>query len=177
MKSHLAHLIFALVICTAAIVGHGIWYGSVASTSAAVTALQSQIDIKTKVANRMAATRSALAEIVGNEAVVQNYFISETGVVAFIDSLEARGRATGSTTVSVLSVSTDGASAQPAFKFALSIKGRFDAVMRTVGAIEYAPHAISISSLSIGQDAKNVWHADLIFLVGASATSTPPNTP
>lgn len=177
MKSHLTHLIFALILCVVAIVGYGILYGTVSAKSAAVATLQSQIDTKTRAANRTATTRSTLAEIIGDEAVVQNYFISETGVVAFIDGLEARGRATGSTTVSVLSVSTDGAPAQPMFKFALSIKGRFDAVMRTVGAIEYAPYAISISSLSIGQDAKNAWHADLIFLVGASATSTPPNTP
>lgn len=177
MKSTFIQLILALVVCTAALVGYWVWYGTVASTSAAVTALQSQIDTKTRVASRMATTRSALAEIVGDEAVVQNYFISETGVVAFIDGLETLGRTNGATAVNVLSVSTDGASAQQMFKFTLSIKGTFDAVMRTVGAIEYAPYAISISSLSIGQDTKNDWHADLTFLVGASATSTPPNTP
>lgn len=177
MKSHLMQLILALVICIAAIVGYGILYGAVASTSAAVTALQSQIDTKTRVVSRLATTRSALAEIVGDEVVVQNYFISETGVVAFIDGLEALGRVSGATAVRVLSVSAGGASAQPTFTFTISIKGTFDAVMRTVGAIEYAPYAISISSLSIGQDAKNVWYADLIFLVGASAASAPPNTP
>ena len=177
MKSHLIQLILALVVCAAALVGYWVWYGAVASTSAAVTALQSQIDTKTRVANRMATTRSALAEIVGDEAVVQNYFISETGVVAFIDSLEALGRVNGATAVNVLSVSTGGASAQPTFTFTLSIKGTFDAVMRAVGAIEYAPYDISISSLAIGQDAKNVWHADLTFLVGTSAASAPPNTP
>jgi len=177
MKSSLVRLVLACVLCAAALIGYWIWYGAVSAKSAATTALQSQIDTKTAAASRMAATRSALAEIVGDEAMVRNYFISETGVVAFIDSLEARGRTTGSTTVSILSVSTDGAFAQPAFKFALSINGTFDAVMRTVGAIEYAPYAIAISSLSIGKDAKNVWHADLTFFVGASATSVPPNTP
>lgn len=177
MKSRLIQLIFAFVICATALVGYGIWYRTVSAKSAAVTALQSQIDAKTRVANRTATTRSTLAEIVGDEAMVQNYFISETGVVAFIDGLEARGRTIGSTTVSVLSVSTDGAPAQPTFKFVLSIKGTFDGVMRTVGAIEYAPYAVSISSLAVGQNAKNDWHADITFLVGSSATSTPPNTP
>jgi hypothetical protein len=108
---------------------------------------------------------------------VQHYFISETGVVAFIDNLEALGRVSGAAAIKVLSVSTGDVSAQPTFTFSLSIKGTFDAVMRTIGAIEYAPYAISISSLSIGQDAKNDWHANLTFLVGASTTSTPPNTP
>ena len=177
MKSSLIQLIFAFVVCAAAFAGYGIWYGAVSNKSAAVTALQSQIDTKTRVANRMATTRSALAEIVGDEAVVQNYFISETGVVAFINGLEALGRANGATAVSVLSVSTDGAPARQTFKFTLSIKGKFDAVMRTVGAIEYAPYAISISSLSIGKNAKNDWHADIAFIVGSSATSTPLNTP
>lgn len=173
MKSTLIQLILALVVCAAALVGYWVWYGAVTAKSTTVAMLQSQIDTKTKVVNRTATTRSALADIAGDEAAVQNYFISETGVVAFIDGLEALGRVNGATAVNVLSVSVGGASAQPTFTFALSIKGTFDAVMRTVGAIEYAPYAISISSLSVGQDAKNNWHADLTFFVGANAARTP----
>lgn len=176
MKSAFIHLILAFVICAAALVSYGILYRAVATASVAVTALQSQIDAKTKVVSRMAATRAAFADIAGDEAAVQQYFISETGVVAFIDDLEALGRVNGAATTKVLSVSADDASAQPTFTFALSIMGTFGAVMRTVGAIEYAPYAISISSLSVGQNAKNDWHADLTFIVGSNATSAPPKT-
>jgi hypothetical protein len=173
MKSTLIKLILALVVCASALVGYWVWYGVVATASVAVTTLQNQIDTKTSIVSRTATTRSALADIADDEDAVQNYFISETGVVAFINSLEALGRASGAATVSVLSVSAGNALPQPTFTFTLSIKGTFDAVMRTVGAIEYAPYAISISSLSVGRDAKNEWHADLAFTVGSSAISTP----
>lgn len=176
MKSRLSQLILACLVCTAALVGYGILYRAVAAKSVAVTVLQDSIDAKTKVVSRMAITRSALAETSGDEAVVQNYFLSKTAIVAFIDSLEARARAIGVTTISVLSVSTGGTSAQPTFTFTLSIKGTFDAVMRTIGAIEYSPYAASISTLSVGQNAKNDWQASFTFLVGSSATTTSPNT-
>ena len=81
-------------------------------------------------------------------------------MVAFIDTLEGRGRSLGAT-VNVLSVSTGGDSAHPTLELTLSIKGSFDAVMRTVGSIEYAPYAISISSLLVGKDVKESWMANL----------------
>lgn len=160
MKSTLAHLAFASAACVAVLAGYGFWYAATAAKSVEVAELQSQIDAKTEAVSRMATTRAALAEIAGDESVVRGYFVPETGVVAFIDDLEARGRALGAA-VSVLSVSTGGGGAEPTLQFALSVKGTFDAVMRTVGAIEYAPYAISISALSVGQDAKDLWHADL----------------
>lgn len=176
MKSPFVHLIFALLVCVSALIGYGVWYSALSAKSATVAALQSQIDAKTAAVSRMATARAAFAEIAGDEAVVHGYFVPETGVVAFIDRLEERGRSLGAT-VSVLSVSTSGTPKLPTLTLALSVKGTFDAVMRTVGAIEYAPYDISVSSLAAGQDAKDSWHADLTVLVGSvsasSATSTP----
>lgn len=176
MRPIFVQLILAFVVCAIAIAGYLFWYVAVAVQSASVTALQSRIDAKTDTVSRMVASRAALADMAGDEVAVRNYFVSDTGIVAFIDGLEALGRAVGSTTVNVLSVSTASTGARPAFKFALSIKGKFDGVMRTVGAIEYAPYAISVSSLSVAKNAKNDWQANLVFLAG-SATSTPTKTP
>lgn len=176
MRPVFVQLTLAFVVCAAATAGYAIWYGVVAAESSAATALQGKIDAQTTAANRMAAARATLAGIAGDDAAVRNYFVSETGIVAFIDGLEALGRATGSTTVDVLSVSTGGTDAHPAFKFALSVKGTFDGVMRTIGAIEYAPYAISVSSLSVVKNAQNDWRANLVFLAG-SATSAPAKTP
>lgn len=169
MKSPLVHIIFAFSLCVAMLIGYGVWYAVIKDKSAAVASLESQIVTKTDAMSRVASARAALAEIAGDEARMQGYFVPETGVVAFINNLEALGQTQGSTTISVLSVSTSGAT----LTFTLTIKGTFDAVMRTVGAIEYAPYDLSISTLSLIQDGKNIWHADLNLLVGSVSASTP----
>lgn len=168
MKSSIVHLSAALVVCALVLAGYWFWYAIVAEKSAAAAALQNGIDASVTVASRAAAARAALVDLEGDEALMRSHFVSETGVVAFINGLEALGRATGSTTVSVLSVSTAAdAAARPAFKFALLVKGTFDGVMRTVGAIEYLPYAVSVSSLSVAKSAKNDWQANLVFLAGS----------
>lgn len=177
MKSPVIHLSSALAAFALALAGYWLWYAAVAEKSVAVVTLQTSIDASANAASRAALARAALAELEGDGATLRDHFVSETGIVAFINGLEALGRATGSTTVSVLSVSTAAdAAARPAFKFALLVKGTFDGVIRTVGAIEYLPYAVSVSSLSVAKNAKNDWQASLVFLAGA-ATSSPSHAP
>jgi len=170
MKSPLLHLIFASLACVAMLVGYGVWYASVKAKSVAVANLENQISIKTETESRITSTRASLAEIAGDEATLQSYFVPETGVVAFIDHLDAQGQTLGAT-VSVLSVATSDAGAQPELTLTLTVEGTFDAVMRTIGAIEYAPYDLSISRLSLQQSAKNTWHADLNLHVGSVPAS------
>jgi hypothetical protein len=175
MKSSFFHFIIALAVAVAVLVGYSAWYAVVAKESASVANLQNQIVVKTEAASGVASARTAIAKVASDEAEVQNYFVPETGVVAFINNLEALGQAQG-TTVRVLSVSAD-AGAQPAFLFSLTVKGTFDAVLRTVGAIEYAPYDLSVSSFSFEQDAKNSWHANLGLVVGSTDSETATSTP
>ena len=188
MKAPFIQLSIALAILATAGIACGVWYGIIAGESARVAQIGGQIDAKTRVATRIASARAALAEISGDETAVQAYFVSSANVVSFIDDLEARGHALGST-VSVLSVSADPSSAHSALDLALSVTGPFNAVMRTVGAIEYAPYDILLSDLSIGQDDKGAWHANVKIVVGsaagnsaytaaaAAATTASPSTP
>jgi hypothetical protein len=174
MRTSITNAVIALIICTAAIAGYGIWYAAVEAKSAAVANLQSRIDALTETSARISSARAALSQLSGDEAAVQGYFVPETGIVAFIEDLEGRGRLLGAA-VSVLSVSKGSAGGRPALAFSISIKGTFDAVMRTVGAIEYAPYALSLSSLALAQNDKNAWQADAKFSVGsvpASAAAT-----
>lgn len=175
MKSALTQLIAAIVICTLSLIGYGILYGVISAKSVEVGNLETQIETKTEAATRIVSARAAIAEISGDEMAVQNYFVPETSVVSFIDSLQARGRAQG-TEVGVLSVSSN-SGAHQTLTLSLTVKGSFDALMRTIGTIEYAPYALSISSLTVAQDSKNAWHAALIVVVGSipqtAATSTP----
>ena len=137
--------------------------------------LQSQIDIKAETSKRVALARTALAEIVGDEVAIQRYFVPETGVVSFIDDLESRAR--GQTAaMKVLSVSVGKSVKQPTLIFAVTVRGTFDAVMRTVGAVEYAPYSISIAKLSLVKEEKSVWSANLELVVGSVPASTATST-
>lgn len=176
MRSTSIHAIVALSLCVAALVGHGFWYIVVTNKSAEVTGLQNQIDAKAESVARTASARTALSEISGDESVVQSYFVQETGVVSFIDNLETRARAQ-TATVKVLSVSVDNAGKQSTLAFSLTINGTFDAVMRTIGAIEYAPYNLSISKLSLRKDEKKEWHSDLELIVSSVPANTTTNTP
>lgn len=171
MKSHFFHLVIAFVICGVALIGYGFWYTAVSAKSAAVANIQSQIVAKKETITRAASARVTLTEISGAQATLQNYFVPETGVVSFIDGLELEGK-TLRTTVNVLSVSTGSSKTQPTLSFSLTIKGTFDAVLRTVGAIEYAPYDISVSGFSLMQDGKDNWQADLNLSVGSMTVAT-----
>ncbi|MFZ3043558.1 MAG: hypothetical protein WA058_00395 [Minisyncoccia bacterium] len=161
----------AVALCAVSLVGYGMWYGMVSAKSASVATLQNSIAAKIETVNRIAATRASLADIAADEATVQSYFVPESGVVAFINSLETRGAAQKAA-IQVLSVTEGGTKTQPALVFLITVKGTFNAVMRTVGSIEYAPYALTVSSFSIAQDDKNVWHADMKILVGSMPTTT-----
>ncbi len=176
MKSSLIHLFVALTVCVVTSIGYGLWYATIETKSAAVAQLKGEVAAKNENAKRIASARASLAEIAGSEAIIQSYFVPETGVVAFINNLEAQGRKQG-TVVSVRSVSTNAEGALLTLTFSLTITGAFDAVMRTVGVIEYAPYDLSLSALSVTQDAKNSWHADLTILVGSAPAATAPTTP
>jgi hypothetical protein len=175
MKSPLTHFIVTAVACIIVVVGYCVWYSIIAAKSNTVANLQNQINTETETASRAASARAAVAEIQSDEAAVHDYFVPETGVVAFINNLEQQGQSEG-TTVNVLSVST-GAGSLPTLSFSLTIEGTFDTVMRTVGAIEYSPYDLSVSEFSIGQDQKIGWQANLGLVVGSvnsvTATSTP----
>ncbi len=170
MKSPLSHLLAALAVCAVILAGYGAAYAAVAAESASVAALESQIGAATATANRIASARAALAEIAGDEAAVQAYFVPESAIVAFINALEERGRAQGAS-VSVASVSAQTVKAHPMLALALTVTGTFGAVMRTVGSVEYAPYDLAISTLSVGQDAKSGWRADLTLSVGSALSA------
>lgn len=170
MKSSFAHLGVALIVGIAALVGYGTWYAAIAASSTAGAELQNQISAKTETASRITAARSAISEIVNDETTVRGYFVPEANVVAFIDDLEARGLSRG-TTVDVLSVSTSGTGVRPTLELALTIEGSFDAVLRTVGIIEYAPYDLLISKFSLAQDSTDNWHADVTVVVGSVSES------
>ncbi|MFZ2500944.1 MAG: hypothetical protein WAW90_03095 [Minisyncoccia bacterium] len=178
MRSPFIHFLIALAIGVLVLIGYGACYSGVSNKSKEVADLESQIDAATKNVSRIVSARSALAEIAIDEERMHKYFVPEADIATFINVLQARGIAQ-KTVVSVLSVSMGGSPAQPSLLLTLTVQGTFDAVMRTVGSIEYAPYAISISALSLEKSAKDSWQANLKIIVGAmpiteiSSKSTP----
>ncbi|HET9641400.1 MAG TPA: hypothetical protein VFP46_00945 [Candidatus Paceibacterota bacterium] len=173
-----AQLTIAGVACLTALIAYGGAYGVVSMKSDAVSALQSQIDAHTETVNRLSSARAMLAELASEESALQNYFVPQSGIVSFIDGLQALGRSLGSV-VQVRSVSTGGTTARPTLSLSLLIRGPFDSVVRTIGAIEYGPYAISVVKLSLSQSDKGVWDANMDIVVGsraetATSTSTTP---
>lgn len=161
MKSTLSHLIVALILCVSSVVAYSVWYASLSAKNSMVAGLERDIRFKTEAASRIFTTRTTLANVANSEAVVRSSFVQETGVVSFIDALEDRGKEQGAV-VNVLSVSTEGAPEQLSLVLSLTVEGTFEAMMRTVGAIEHLPYALSVTALSITHNAKNAWRAELV---------------
>lgn len=176
MKNPFFHAVLTYALCATALVGYGFWYSLIEKKSTAVARLEDQIILKTETASRIASARASLAEIENDEAIIKSYFVPETGVVAFINDLEARGEKLG-TVVDVLSVSMSNENTKPTLIFTLAVEGTFDAVMRTVGVVEFAPHALSISTLSLKKNADGKWRANLDLLVGSVLVNAPARTP
>lgn len=144
----------------------------VAHKSATVASLERQIETESKSASRIAAARAALSELAGDETVVQSYFVAPAGVVALIDSLQSRGQTLGANVeVKSVAAATD-TKVRPALLLSLTITGTFDAVMRTIGSIEYAPYDLAITGLSLAAGAEDAWTASVNLSVGSAATTT-----
>lgn len=176
MKSPLTHLLLAIVVGVATCAAYGFWYVMVSQKSADVAALDQKIVAANEDIKRVAAANTALAEISGDETKVQSYFVSDTGmgspVKDFVNALQALGDAEKSQ-VNVLLITPGTSSAQPSLVLNLSIQGTFDAVMRTLGAIEYAPYDLTISNVTIQKNDKNSWQTTLTIVVGSSPASAP----
>lgn len=166
MKSSRTHFIIALGLLLATLALYSFWYGTIVAGSAVAASIEARIQEKTELAARVAAARAALVALAGDEQAVGRYFVSETGVVAFIDDLEARGRVQGGS-VSVHSVATTTEEAHPALAVGLSVEGPFESVIRTVGTIEYAPKYLRIADLALTH-AGEAWRADLSIVVGSN---------
>ncbi len=171
MKSALTQFVLAFALFVGTSIAYHFWYTTLSAKSAEAAGLQNQIVAKESAVQQSVATRAILNTVAGQEAVMRGYFVSESNIVGFISDLEARGQALGGT-VTVRSVSAGTEGGHPTLELALTVQGSFDSVMRTVGAIEYVPYDLTVSSLSLGVAGKQVWHADMTVVVGSFTGST-----
>ena len=171
MKSPTIHFMVAVVLGIAMSVIYALSYDAVSHKSRDVVTIESNITSVNQDVSRAASARAALAEVSSDESQIRGYFVPQMDVVTFINAIEELGLAEKAP-IKVLSVSTGGTSSAPTLLMAMTITGTFDAVMRTVGAIEYAPYASSVSTFSVGKDTSNSWHANLTLTIGSIAQAT-----
>lgn len=168
MSRSLIHLFVALGVLAGAVGVYGFWLYQVKQEAAASLALQSQIDATIEAAVVAAETGDALAELAGDEAVIEGYRIRLDGIVAFLERIEGTGRTLGSS-VEVVAVA-DKPSADGRIALTVRVLGSFDAVMRTLGAIEYGPYDIRVENLTFDTPTTSgAWTAAVALSVAVDA--------
>ncbi|KND51180.1 MAG: hypothetical protein ABA06_02610 [Parcubacteria bacterium C7867-001] len=177
-RSALIHLVITTLIVCAIGAGYFFWYRSVIGLSERAATLTQSVSEKNDEVARIAVARAAFASVVSNEDAINSYFVSQTGIVAFLEELQAKGKPFGAS-VDVVSVSADNATKPPHLTIALKIDGSFDAVMRTVGALEYAPRDLVVNDLTLTSsmgEKGTTWTATGAITVGTRAPQTASTT-
>jgi hypothetical protein len=161
MKSSVFTLVVVVLTAVAMLFAYGGWYARVAEKSREVVALENLIVRKSASAGRAPATR---AELIAHEEAAEQlaaYRVAQTDIVSFITLLKGLAIGLG-TSLDVLSVSSDGEKERPSLSLSLGIEGPFQNVMRTLGAIEYAPYELIFSSVTLASKGeKGSWRAEV----------------
>lgn len=165
MKSVPAFIV-ALVMLALSLAGYAAFRVFVTRESVAVATLSAQVGAKSDESTRVAAARAALSQLAGEEAAVHAYFVPQSGIVSFVDDLQSRGSALG-TTVAITSISAASGSQRPTLIVSADVTGPFDAVMRTLGSIEEAPYDVTVTGVSVTLTTKGTWAAHIDLSVGS----------
>jgi Tfp pilus assembly protein PilO len=180
MKQYL-HLIIASLFFVATVGGYTYWYHLMQQTREEVQSVASQATSKTREVAKVAQTKNALTSLSADEAAISAYFVATDDIVPFLSTIEKVGKTAG-TNVQVQSVSED-VSAAPhgRLNLAVTIQGSFDAVMRTIGMIEYGPYDSRLVNVTLNSQGTSnasstaaVWNVTATFSIGTQAPSGKP---
>jgi len=172
MNRTLTHLAIAGALLALSIAGYVFAYMFVDSAGAKVAGAQQEIEAKSRESQEIRKASTALAALADSEGRVREYFVSTEGIVPFLEEVTSTGSALGSS-VEVVSVTEAAPVEGRTFvTLALRISGSFSSVMRTVGALEFAPYDITLTNLSLdaGGAEGGAWSASAQYQVG---TKTP----
>lgn len=178
MSRSLVHLLIALAVLGGTLIAYGIAYQGLGKLSASVAATTEEVAAKKENASAAALAEEELKRLTIEEDAIRAYYVIPDDIVTFLEELQAKGTTLG-TTVTVESVSANTAP-RPHLDLSLNVTGTFDAVVRTVGAIEYSPYDLIVSNLTLdiagaaeGDEPGVIrWTAGMKLMVG-TASSTP----
>jgi hypothetical protein len=171
IRRTLIELVIALLVLAGVLGAYAFWYGAVGDASAEAAALSKEIRAKGIESSRVADEKDALTLLAADEASMRAYFVRQEEIVPFLSMLEKKGAALGAK-LEVASVSEDATGGRNRILLSLKITGSFDAVLRTLGAIEYGPYDSSVSNVTFDTSSAEdgvpaVWTAVGTFAIGA----------
>lgn len=114
--------------------------------------LEQEVVVKQGEVLRVASAKAALPVLARSEEKLHAYRTRSSDIVPLLERLEKQGRTEGAV-VEVLSVSPEQAGTQGRIAISLTVRGTFDAVMRTVGSIEYGPYDIIVKTAALDNPA------------------------
>lgn len=157
----------AIIVALAAVMGYLFWHRAVVDASANAALLAGEVALKSGVLSESASARSALAALSDDEDFMERLLLSTEDLVPFLEELEASGSDYGAS-VSVVSVSD--AEGEGRIRVAFSIEGSFDAVMRTLGTVEYAEHASAVRNVTLDTPGEGMWSAAVTMILAVRDT-------
>jgi hypothetical protein len=179
----LIHLISAFVLLAVTLGAYSFWYSIVTAESVKASTLSTEITQQNDAKAKAAAASLEIAQLSGQRATIDQYFVDASNLVPFLEQLQSTGKFLG-TDVQVASVSATPGNPYGKIDLSLSVTGNFESVMRTIGTIEYEPYEVTAKSLSITStmpggvaSSSPEWTATGVFSVGAKTTGSNTNTP
>jgi hypothetical protein len=169
-KSLLTHLGVAILFAVVSILAYAWWQNTVAQTLTEATEVTAKAKAIEQELSEITHAKQEVASLEENEEFVRARFLPLEDIVLFLEELEETGQKYGAT-VSVVSVG-DGKTGNRV-SVALSAQGSFNAVMKTIGAIEYGSYASAVKSLALDGGGEGNWNASFILEVEAIKTETP----
>ncbi len=171
MNTSFIHLGIAALVLVLAAGGYALGFHMVSEAKAEATTLAGEIAAKEAAQARGAGARARLLEVASDETFLASHFVATADIVSFLEDLEGAGDAFGAV-VSVASVSGDEANQGGRITLSLSIRGSFDAVMRTLGVLEHGRYVLSSRDLVWSGGAEGEWAVTGTF-VAETKTTTP----
>ncbi len=151
----------AVLVALLSVLGYVWWFSQVRALAADASSLKAQIEAKTQEHSGGAAVRDLRAALVEQEEFVESSFVPEDDIVWFLESLETTGAREG-VQVGVVSVSD---AENGRIEIALTLRGSFSALMRTLGAIEHGPYASTSKNLTLDTLEEGMWSASYTLIV------------
>lgn len=171
------HLILASVLTLSMVGAYLFWYKAVDKARGESAVLAENIRTQSQESAKVDAAKVALESLAEDEASIRGYLVKEEEIVPFLERLEETGAGLGAT-IDVVSVSTETRAERNRIMLSVKIEGSFDAVLRTLGSIEYGPYDSSVERITfdtvpVSEAPSGLWTAAAIFSLGTRSVPAP----
>ena len=184
MRRSLITLGLSVVMLVSAGTAYSLAYYWLTKSTAELTVLEQKVNAETVQVERIKRAQEGVSGgLTSDEELVQHYFLNKQELVPFLEHLQNTGKILGST-LQVNTITETKVDSRTRIQLAFTVTGSFDAVMRTLGALEFAPYdgvltGLNLSTSNAGTASSTVhgWSAvGTLSLATPLASSTPSTT-